>query len=139
MALVTQNAISAQSFGTSTNIGNSKFSINPLTLADATTGYIINVQVTPGAGPVDPNAYVRVWYTTTFRTVTAANAPYTLRETARYVDKSIGCVGEVKVSVAGSKDSAFEVKTGNKLHVWVDAPKLDTAASLTVDVVELPS
>jgi hypothetical protein len=139
MALTTQSLISGQSFGTSTNIGNGKFSINPVTLADATTGYIINVQVTPGAGPVDPNAYVRIWYTTTMRTVTAANAPYTLCDTSRYVDKLIGQSGQVRVSVAGSKDSSFEVKTGNKLHCWVDAPKLETAASLTVDVVELPS
>lgn len=137
--MTTQSAIAAQSFGTSTNIGNGKFSISPLTLGAGTTAFVINVQVTPGAGPVDPNAEVRVWYTTTMRTVSAADAPYKLGQTARYVDKRVGAgTNGIQVSVPSSKDSALEPVTGSKLHVWVDAPKLETAAVLDVDVVELP-
>lgn len=142
MAMTTQSLISGQSFGTSTNVGPGKFSISAATLAAATTAYIINVQVTPGAGPVDRNAVIRVWYTTTMRTVTAGNAPYTLGPTARFVDCPIGNVNAAtgfQVSVAVSRDSSLEPKTGDSLHVWCDAPTLSTAAVLSVDVVEVPS
>lgn len=136
--MTTQSAISSQSFGTSTNIGNGKFSISPLSLDAGTTAYVVNVQVTPGAGPADQLAVIRVWYTTTMRTVTSANAPYTLAETARYVDCKVGNPNPT-VSVAVSKDSQLETKTGTYFHCWADVPKLDTAAALSVDVVELPS
>lgn len=136
--MTTQTAISAQSFGTGSNVGNNKFSIAPLTLASGTTAFIVNVQVTNGTGasgnsgqPVD----VRVWYTTTVRTVTAGNAPLTLGATARYIDtKIMGGTAAVY-----SKDSSLEPKTGASFHCWVDAPNLSVAATLDVVLVELPS
>lgn len=136
--MTTQSAISGQSFGTSTNIGEGKFSITPLTLADITTAYVVNVQVTNGAGitGLDGNPQtLRVWYTTTMRTVTAANAPVQLRQTAHYVD--ILCRG--KTAEVQIRDSMLEPKTGAKFHCWVDAPSLTNAATLDVDVVEVPS
>ena len=136
--MTTQSAISGQSFGTSTNVGNDKFSINPLTLGAGTTAYVVNVQVTPGAGPLDMNQEVQVFYTTTMRTVTAANAPYTLGQSARYVTIKCAAGQQAIASVAISKDSTLEPVTGSKFHCWVNAPKLETAASLSVDLVELP-
>lgn len=132
--MTTQSAISGQSFGTSTNVGNGKFSINPLTLAGTTTAYVVNMQITAGAGPFGPQQDVRVYYTTTMRTVTAANAPEQLGPTARYVELRIP-QGASRVTI---RDSALEPVTGSKFHCWVDAPTLPTAASLTVDLVELP-
>ncbi len=132
--MTTQSAISGQSFGTSTNVGNNKFSINPLTLGAGTTAFVVNVQVTNGTAGGAPQQEVRVWYTTTMRTVTAANAPLQLASTARYVDVRLSeRTGGVVI-----KDSSLEPVTGSKFHCWVDAPTLDVAASLSVDLVELP-
>lgn len=132
--MTTQSIISGQSFGTSTNVGNGKFSVSPLTLTSTTTAYVITAQWTNGAGPWDPNARVKVWYTTTMRTVTAANAPQQLGQTARFVEL-FPAPGS---SLLAIKDSSLEPVTGEKLHCWVDAPTLPTAATLSVDIVELP-
>ena len=132
--MTTQAALSGQSFGTGANIGNNKFSIAPLTLAGTTTTYVVNVQVTTGAGPVHADLEVRVWYTTTMRTVTGSDAPVKLGQTARYVDIRI----PKHSSTIAIKDSTLEPVTGSKFHCWVDAPTLQTAATLDIDVVELP-
>lgn len=143
MAMTTQALITAQTFGTSTNVGNAKFSANPVTLAAGTTAYVVNVQVTRPAtalpltgmgGPVT----VRVWYTTTIRTVSAANAPVTLGHTARYVDCVFNKPNEPASAVI-SVDSSLEPKTGDSLHCWVDAPGTLNACTLDVSVVEVPS
>lgn len=134
--MTTQSLIAAQSFGTSTNVGNNKFSIAPATLAAATSAFVINAQITaPATGFAGHGTVVRVWYTTTMRTVTAANAPLTLAATARYLD--IACPDGASLVV--SKDSALEPKTGSSLHVWVEAPPCALAHTLAVDVVEVPS
>ncbi len=132
------SVITAQSIGTGSNKGNSKFATSALVLQSTTTAYVVNVQVTPGAGPVDHKLELRVWFTTTPRTVTAGNAPYTLGQTAHYVDIRFGTGGLSLPSVAISKDSALEPVTGGNLHVWCDVPGLDTAATLDVSIVELP-
>lgn len=132
--MTTQSAISGQSFGTGSNIGNGKFSIAALTLAGTTTAFVVNAQVTNGAGPQNEGDFVRVWYTTTMRTVTDANAPKQLGQTARYVDVFL-TKDSGRVTI---KDSSLEPVTGSSFHCWVDAPKLATAATLDVDLVELP-
>lgn len=132
--MTTQSCISGQSFGTGSNIGDGKFSITPKTFAATTTAFIVNVKVTNGTGPVDRQVEVRVWYTSTMRTVTAGNAPSHLGPTARYVDVRI----PVDSSGVSIKDSSLEPITGANFHCWVDAPKLQTAATLDVDLVEVP-
>ena len=131
--MTTQSAISAQSFGTSTNKGNALFSINPLTIAGTTTAYVVNAQVTNGIAGGAPQQEVRVWYTTTMRTVTAANAPSQLGATARYVDVRLSN----ETAGVRIKDSSLEPATGTKFHCWVDAPTLNVAATLSVDLVEI--
>lgn len=146
--MTTQSLISGQSIGTGTNIGNNKFSIAPVTLADTTSAFIINVQLTEGSTGTSLHSKsneVTVWYTTTMRTVTAANAPRVLAQTARFVTirpptgNLIGSTLNEVVAGVVSKDSSLEPKTGVKLHVWVDAPTYTVAMTLDVDVVEVPS
>lgn len=132
--MTTQSAISGQSFGTGANIGNNKFSIAPLTLGATTTAYVVNVQWTNAAGVVDRLQAVRVWYTTTMRTVLNTDASAKLGQTARYVDLRPNQVtGGIAI-----KDSSLEPVTGSKFHCWVDAPTLTNAGTLDVDLVELP-
>lgn len=132
--MTTQSCISGQSIGTSTNKGDGLFSITPKTFASTTTAYVVSVQLTNGAGPVDPNQCVVVYYTSTMRTVTSANAPTYLGQTARSVTLRAG-TGNSTVRVV---DSALEPVTGTKFHLWVSAPTFDVAGTLDVDLVELP-
>jgi hypothetical protein len=133
--MTTQTAISAQSFGTSTNIGNGKFSISPLTLAASTTAYVVNVKIIAAAP--EPNVEVRVWYTTIFESTSAGNAVAQLGGTARYVDTKLSSDGAT-TSFTVKKDSMLEPITGGFFNCWVDAPKLSAAATITVTLVELP-
>lgn len=133
--MTTQSAISGQSIGTGSNIGTNKFSINPLTFGATTTAYVVNVQLTNGAtSSLDKNQIVRVWYATTMRTVTAANAMVQLGMTAKFVDLRPH-FAPLLVRIV---DSDLETITGSKFHCWVDAPTFPVAASLSVDLVELP-
>ena len=127
--MTTQTAINAQSFGTSTNVGNDKFSITPLTFGGTTERYVVSVKTVGAAGVLTPRK-LRVWFATTPYTVTAAAAPYHFKN-PRYVDVEVNN-GTVIV------DSLVEECKGSKFHCWVDAPKLEVAATITVTLVELP-
>lgn len=132
--MTTQSAIAGQSIGTSTNTGDDLFSISPLTLAASTTAFVVNMQITSGAGPTGPQQDIRVYYTTTIRTVTSALAPQQLGPTARFVELRVPQKGG-QVAI---RDSSLEPVTGSKFHCWVSCPGIPTAASLTVDLIELP-
>lgn len=132
--MTTQACIAAQSVGTSTNFGNGILSINPLTIGGTTTAYVVNVQLANGAGPVDPNQMITIRYTTTMRTVTAANAPVQLAQTQH----TITIRPSPNASVTQIVDSALEPVTGSKFHLWADVPAYPLAGTLTVDLVELP-
>jgi hypothetical protein len=127
--MTTQAAINGQSFGTSTNVGNNKFSITPLTFGGTTERYVVSVKTVGAAGVLTPR-YFRVWYATTPYSVDAANAPYHFKN-PRYVDVEVNN-GTVII------DSLVETCKGSKFHCWADAPKLEVAATLSVTLVELP-
>lgn len=130
--MTTTTVINAQSFGTGSNVGNGKFSQNPVTLQVTTTAFVVSAEMATGNnGQLDPKTKIRVWYTTTTRTVTAADAPSKLGQTAHYVDVTI----DRPVAI---RDSMLEPVTGNLFHVWVDAPVLGVAGTITVVLVELP-
>lgn len=132
--MTTTSVITAQSFGTLTNVGDNKLSIAPVALQSGSTAFVVNVQVTTGAADGNPEQEVRVWYTTSPRTFTAANAPISLAPTARYVD--------IRPSSRGStiltRDSSLEPVTGASFYCWVSLPRMNAAAILDVSLVELP-
>ena len=133
--MTTQSCISGQSIGTSTNVGNNLFSIAPKTFAATTTAYVVNAQVTNGSTKgQDKGNVIRVWYTSTMRTVTNTDAPTKLGLTARYVDVR----PQSSASLIRIVDSSLEPITGSKFHCWVDTPNLTEACTLDVDLVELP-
>lgn len=132
--MTTTTVISGQTFGTSTNVGNAKFSIAPVTLQASTTAYVVQLKWTAGASIENRGSRIVVWYTTTAATVTAGNAPTQLNQTARYVD----LVAPQSAAGVQIRDSSLEPVTGNKFHCWVEAPNLSVAATLDVVLVELP-
>lgn len=132
--MTTQSCISSQSVGTGSNVGNGILAISPKTLASTTTAYVVNVQLTNGAGPVDPNQQIVVRYTTTMRTVTSGNAPTYLQQTQH----TVAIRPSANASVIQIVDSQLEPVTGSKFHLWVDVPNFPIAGTLDVDLVELP-
>jgi hypothetical protein len=132
--MTTTTLINGQSLGTGFNIGNNKFSIGPLTLAASTTAYVLSVKLVNGVGPVRRGQFVRVWYTSCYEAVTAANAPLQLGQTARYVD----IMPAPDTAGVAYKDSSLEPVTGGFMNVWVDSPGADIASLLSVTLVELP-
>lgn len=129
--------INAQSIGTSTNVGNNKFSINPVTLQASTTAYYLDCKLANGAtaGDMDKGNTTFVRYANTAYTVTAAEAPHTLAQVSRYV-KVVPRDGASKEVIAQS--SLEPAAGGTDILCWVDAPTFPVAGALTVTLVELP-
>src|ERR1035437_7878120 len=132
--MTTTLVISAQSVGTGTNKGNGLFSIAQVALQATTTAFVVSGQLTNGAGPVDPNQQIRIWYSPTPWTVTAGNAAAQLNKTARYVDIK----PNPNASAVTITDSSLEPVTGANFNLWVDAPTFAIAGALSVNLVELP-
>ena len=131
--MTTTTLINAQSIGTGSNIGNRLFGAK-LTAATTTTAYLISARLTDGAGPTDPGQ-VRIWHTSASFNISAANGPAQLNQTARYLDLNLTEPTGGQIIV---RDGTLEPLTGQYIHVWVDAPRLTTAATLDVNVVEVP-
>ena len=129
--------INAQAIGTSTNVGDNKFSINPVTLQSTTTAFYLDVKLANGAtaGAIDRNQKVVVYYSITSYTVTAGEAPFTLGETSRYV-KLTPRDGASKEVIAQS--SLEPAGGGSDILCWVSAPTFPVAGALTVTLIELP-
>ena len=126
----------AQSFGTSTNIGNDKF-VTKTTLQTGTTAFLVSARATNASTGAAGNKgkRVMVWYTSTSWTYSAnASGIDALRKTARFVSVPLGA-GTSEVVV---EDSSLEPVTGASVFVWVEAPTLDVAATLDINLVELP-
>lgn len=131
--MTTTTLINAQSIGTGANIGNRLFGAK-LTAQTTSTAFLLSARLTEGAGPTEP-AIVRVWYTSASFNISAANGPAQLNQTARYLDLNLSDPTGGQVII---RDGTLEPLTGQYIHVWVDAPRLGTAATLDVNVVEVP-
>lgn len=131
--MTTTAAISGQSIGTSTNIGDGRFP-QKVTANAASTAFNVAARVTDGAGPTNPGT-VRVWFSSSSFNITAAVAVAALGTTARYLDVNL-------VDSRGSqiiiRDSTLEPLTGGYIYLWCSIPSLGTAATLDVNVVEVP-
>lgn len=129
--------INAQSVGTSTNVGDSKFSINPVTLQTGTTAFYLDCKLANGAtaGDIDRGQQIKVWYSNTVYTLTAAEAPLTLGQTARFV-KLTPRNGASKEVI--NQSSLEPTIGGADILCWVDVPAFPVAGALTVTLCELP-
>lgn len=130
--MTTTNAISGQSIGTSTNIGEGKFP-QKITAVSTTSGFYVQPRVTNGAGDYTGCPKVRVWYCSSSYSLTAAQAVVQLRRNASYVDLDLAG-GNAEVAI---RDSFLEVLSGQYIYLWVTAPKLPVAATLDVNVTEI--
>lgn len=131
--MVTNNSISGQSIGTSTNIGEGLFP-QKITLNAATTCFVITPRITNGAASYDPANEIIVRYSTSSFSITAAQAVSQLDCTSRYVPVKM----KPNNGAVAIKDSSLEPVTGGYLYLWCEIPKLSVAATLDVNVVELP-
>lgn len=134
--MTTTLVTNAQSIGTSTNIGEDKF-VTKTTLQTGTTAFIVCGRVTNGSTGACGNQglTLRIWYTTASFTYSANAAGIdALRQTARFVDIPLRN-GTSKVAL---KDSSLEPVTGASVFVWCEVPTLTVAASLDINLVEVP-
>lgn len=132
--MTTTASISGQSIGTGSNVGAKLFP-QKVTVNVATTAFVISGRVTNGTGNYPQTLYVRIWFTSSSFSVTAAQAVDQLnRAPARYLDLPLKeAAGQVTI-----KDSMLEVLTGGYIYLWCEVPTMTTAATLDVNVVELP-
>jgi hypothetical protein len=125
-------SINGQSIGTGSNKGEGLFP-QKVTLATGTTAFVLNARITNGADNY-ANKSLRVMYTTSPYSITAAQAVAQLKRTARFLDVEFDPNGSGVVI----KDSSFEPVTGAFLYFWCNIPILATAATLDVTATELP-
>lgn len=131
--MTTTVAINGQSIGTSTNIGEDKFpqKVTAQTLSDR---FFIEGKIVNGADAYDPSNRVVVWYASCSESVTAAASVDLLRNTARRLE----VVPSRRSGVSRTKVSDCEPLSGGYIYLWTEVPKLATASTLTVSVIEGP-
>jgi hypothetical protein len=126
--------ISAQSIGTSTNVGNSKFP-QKITLESTTTAVQIEGRIVNGAGYYDKREGVTIHYAFSAISVTAAAAVAMLGQSSRFL--ALDFAAERLVDQA--KMSLLEPAPGTGfLYLWCDVPNTDVAAALSVNVIQYP-
>lgn len=132
--MTTTTPLSAQSIGTSTNVGNSLFPTK-VTLGATTGAVTLTVRVTNGSGQgiVDERSEVQVNYAFSPISVSAAAAPALLKQNSKYVAIKL----ERLASEDRAKDSELNVATGQYLYFWCDVPAFLNAATLNVYVTEI--
>ena len=131
--MTTTAAISAQSVGTSTNVGEGKFP-QKVTTTGYSDRFYIEGKITNGAGSYSPANKVRIWYSSYSASITAAAAVDLLRANARYLDLTPSPDG----SIARSQISLCEPLSGLYIYLWVDIPTQTVAQTLDVNVIEGP-
>lgn len=130
--MTTTNAISSQSIGTSTNIGEGKFP-QKVTKVAASTAFVVEGRVTNGAAGY-LGQIVRLWYAASSYDITAAAAVIALQPSARYVDIPLS----PDSGTDSIRTSLLEPALGQYIYLWCDVPTLATAATLYANVTELP-
>lgn len=130
--MTTTNAISGQSIGTSTNVGEGLYP-QKITAVSTTSGFYIQPRVTNGIGDYKGKYTVRVWYCASSYSLTAAAAVTQLKLNASYVDLPLDPAnGGVAI-----RDSFLEVLSGQYIYLWCAIPNLPVAATLDVNVTEI--
>lgn len=131
--MTTTTAINAQSIGTSTNKGEGLFS-QKITAQSDTSGYFVSPEITNGAtGDYDSKQVVRIWFSSSAYSYTAANAVSSLKQDASYVDVRPGR----HAADITANNSFLSVLAGAYIYLWCDIPTVTTAQTLTVKVTEI--
>jgi hypothetical protein len=133
MSRLATTLITAQSIGTGANKGERLFGVSHALQATA-TAFSIEVEVTNGADGYEKiKKEVIVRYAASSNTYVAASAaPLNLHQSSRFVALNMGPNGgDIR-----SRVSFLEPAVGATVYVWVEAPTLETAALLTVKIVE---
>lgn len=127
-----------QSFGTGSNIGEDKFATKTA-LQAATTKAAISAKVTNGTTGAGGNKGIKVtiWFApVTWSLGSAALGVAALRQNARPLVVSLDpAAGGVAINSLPMVDVCAD--SGNA-YVWVEAPTLSVAATLSINLIESP-
>lgn len=125
---MTTTVISSQSFGTSTNVGDKSFAATA-TLQGNSKYVIVTAEVTTTNNAAGQSVIVR--YATSPVSYSAAAAPWALAPASRFVKLELTQQNNVL-----SRSSLYEPIAGQYFYVWVEAPTLSTAATISVYMTE---
>lgn len=133
--MTTTSIITAQSIGTSTNVGPL---IGPVktTLQAATTAIIISVQLTLGAtGGNSAGSMLKVWHAVSpISYSTATIGALALAQGAEYVLVKLDALASLVIE----RSSDVLVTAAGYHYCWIEAPVLVQAATVTVNLQEIP-
>jgi hypothetical protein len=129
------NEIVAQSVGTSTNIGNSKFPIKVTLEATTTAAQIEALLVNGPTGTYDTRQPIILHYAFSSFSHTAAAAVLVLGFQSRFL--------EIPPKQVAGKSSGnitlLEPAPGSAyLYFWLDVPATEVASALSVNVIQYP-
>lgn len=129
------NEIVAQSVGTGTDIGNSKFPIK-VTLAATTTAAQIEALLVNGAtGPYDARQPIMLHYAFSSFSHTAAAAVLVLGFQSRFLEVP----PKPSPGLSSGNITLLEPAPGSGyLYFWLDVPATDVASALSVNVIQYP-
>ena len=131
--MTTTTIVTAQSVGTSTNVGEGKFP-QKTTAQALTDRFYVEAKVTNGAAAYDKSKRITMFMVASPTSVTAAAAVDLLRQTADRVDLRI----DDKQGTQRATISSCIPLSGSYIYVWFDIPNQTVAQTLDVNLVEGP-
>ncbi len=124
--------IAGQTVGTGSNKGTGLFP-QKVTADAATAGFSIATEITNGVSSYNPNQSIRIWYTSSPFSYTAALAVTQLRQQAISMDIR----PDTNTGAIQTKTTDLAVLLGTYIYFWYDIPLASVAQSLSADVVEI--
>jgi len=130
--------INAQSFGTSTNIGPF-FAAAKTTLAAATSSVFIAAAATVPDAAVNRSTVLRVWHAVSPNSYgTALAGAHALAQTASYIDVTLDPCSKPTLVLERVSSTLPAAGSSTYHYVWLEAPTLVAAATVTVKLCESP-
>lgn len=126
--------LNAQAFGTGANVGNGKFPTK-VTLEAATTAIQIEARIVNGQAYYDERQDVLVHFALSTVDLTAAAAVETTKQSSRFLQIAHGrepLADRVRMTDLEAAPG------GAYLYMWVDAPNLEVASTISLNVIQYP-
>lgn len=134
--MTTTTIINAQSFGTSTNVGNFLSPIKT-TLQATTSAALIAVRVTLANQSANRTARLRVWCAVSpISYSTALIGCQALQGGAQYVEMVLDGKGVPTSDL--DRSSMVDITAAGYHYCWLEAPTITDAGTCTVNLQELP-
>ena len=134
--MTTTSIITSQSIGTGSNIGPFIAPVKT-TLNANTTAALISVSLTLGDTSASVSSKLRVWCAVSpVSYSTATVGAYALKSGAQWVELNLDPKGLPTLVL--ERASMVDITAAGYHYCWIEAPTLPVAATVTVNLLELP-